>query len=72
MTHLYSFIFEHNLLITIAEVNGKFILILSFALVKKVQLGKMLVPTKAGQMLPMFSSLLNMGQLLTASFVSCC
>lgn len=39
MTHLYSFICEHNLLITIAEVNVKFILILSFAIVKKVQLG---------------------------------
>lgn len=68
MTHLYSFIFEHDLLITIAEVNVKFILILSFAIVKKVQLGKMLIPTKAGQMLPVFSSLLNMGQLLTGMF----
>lgn len=64
VTHLCSFIFEHILLITIAEVNVKFILILSFVIVKKVLLGKMLIPTKAGQMLPVFSSLLNMGQLL--------
>lgn len=35
VTHLYSFICEHNLLITIAEVNVKFILILSFAIVKR-------------------------------------
>lgn len=56
MTHLYSFIFEHKLLITIAEVDVKFTLILSFAIVKTEQLGKMLIPTKAGQMLPVFSS----------------
>lgn len=60
MTHLYSFIIEHNLLITIAEAK------VSFVIVKKVQSEMMLIWTTAGQMPPVFAWLLNVHV-----FVSC-